>query len=139
MPGGGGRRLFEARAATVVCAALLILAACGCVHWHKTLADSGFSLIDVALGSMTVLYGGLLGAFLVGMMSRRGTETSVFLGMAVSSGLGVLLLLQPLWTESGRVEIAWPWWIILGTLVSFVIGLAGRPRPASTSQRKPSL
>ena len=134
-----GRRLFEARAATVVCAALLILAACGCVHWHKTLADSGFSLIDVALGSMTVLYGGLLGAFLVGMMSRRGTETSVFLGMAVSSGLGVLLLLQPLWTASGKVEIAWPWWIILGTLVSFLIGLAGRPRPTSTFQGEPSL
>ena len=120
---------------TVVCGVLLIAAALGCIEWNKQMEASGFRLIDVALGSMTVLYGGLLGAFLVGMVGRRGTEASVLTGMIVSSLLGIALLLQPLWTSSGKVEIAWPWWIIFGTIVSFVIGSSACPSAAESAQR----
>jgi len=118
-------RLRMTRRATVVLGVLLVGAALACVVWAEAMAASGFGLIDLALGSMTVLYGGLLGAFLVGMATRRGSERSVMTGMLTSGVLGLALLLQPLYVPGGEVVVAWPWWIILGTAVSFGIGVLG--------------
>jgi Na+/proline symporter len=118
-------RLRMTRRATVVLGVLLVGAALACVVWAEAMAESGFGLIDLALGSMTVLYGGLLGAFLVGMATRRGSERSVMIGMLTSGALGLVLLLQPLYVPGGEIIVAWPWWIILGTAVSFGIGVLG--------------
>lgn len=115
------------RVATTVCALCLIGAALGCAQWRGLLKGSGITLIGFALASMTILYGGLLGAFLVGMMTRRGSQATVLTGMIVSSGVGLMLAIQPLWTPDRSVIIGWPWWIIIGTIISFGIGVTGRP------------
>ena len=124
-------KLRITRRATIVFGLLLIGAALACVAWYRSLASSGFGLIDLALGSMTVLYGGLLGAFLVGLATGRGSERSVTAGMIISGLLGIVLLLQPLYLD-GRTELAWIWWIILGTAISFSIGVLGRGEERST-------
>ena len=130
-------RLRMTRRATVVLGLLLIGAALGCVAWAQAMKASGFGLLDVALGSMTILYGGLLGAFLVGMMTERGSQGSVMAGMLASGCLGLVLLFQPLYTDGAKVVVAWPWWIIIGTVVSFGIGVLGRSKPRPPGKRSP--
>ena len=71
---------------------------------------------------MTMLYGGLLGAFLVGLLTSRGTVRSIIAGMATASVVGIALMLQPTYLET--TLIAWPWWIIFGTVISFGIGVS---------------
>ena len=74
---------------------------------------------------MNIVYGGLLGAFLVGLLTpSRGTSCSVVVGMILSACLGLTFALQaPLF---GQVYVAWPWWIVYGTVLSFAVGASVR-------------
>jgi len=122
----------EIRFATVVFAVLLIGAALGCVRYKAILDGTSMSLVGIALASMTVLYGGLLGAFLVGLLTSRGSTASMLTGMLVASLVGVMLLLQPVYL-GGETVIAWPWWTIIGAVVSFAIGVGrtgNEPEPS---------
>lgn len=125
--GAGAARTI--RWATLVFAAFLILAALFCSYlkdWYDARPDAPpLNLITLALSTMTMVYGSLLGAFLCGLVTRtRGNDTSVFWGMIVSGAIGVFLFAQqPLF---GHTYVVWPWWIIIGTLVSFTIGALGR-------------
>lgn len=93
---------------------------------------SGLSLIDFALGVMTFAYAGLLGVFLTGTLTKRGNETTVV--AALVAGVISILLLQPF--ILGRLstalfgfemELAWPWWMVVGGTISFIICALGAP------------
>ena len=109
------------------------------------------NIVKIALKVLTYFYGGLLGAFLLAILTSRGSELSVMAGMLASVPVVLLLQLRQFTnkpeTAPGLLQnvledlsegtrdtilalpdIAWPWWIILGTLTSFLIGCLGKPR-----------
>lgn len=105
------------RASAVVCG-LLIVAALAMSAYHRALATAtaaapALSLVEFALSSMTVLYGGLLGVFAWAIVRRESSaDTAGIAGLMAGSGVGLLLFLHPI--ALGHSYIAWPWWIPLG-------------------------
>jgi SSS family transporter len=91
-------------------------------EWYAQ--GSTTDLVQIALGAMTILYGGILGAFLVALFAaRRGSDTSVPLGMlaGVACGAGFYFF--------GQSVLAWPWSLCLSTLLAAGVGLLA-PRQA---------
>ncbi|MBW2386561.1 MAG: hypothetical protein JRG92_23270 [Deltaproteobacteria bacterium] len=117
------------RRASVVFCAILIAAALSMAGYHAALlrsgAGAGFSLVDFALSSMTVLYGALLGIFALGLLTRtRGSQRSVLVAAALGAATGVGLFLHPI--ILGRTHIAWPWWIPISAALTFAVAALGR-------------
>jgi len=79
----------------------------------------------------SLIFGGMLGVFLLGVMTRsRGHDIVNVLAML--SSIALLALLK-VWQEGREIVlIAWPWWIVLGTGWTFLMGVAFR-----TSHRTP--
>jgi Na+/proline symporter len=91
------------------------------------------TLLQFALGVMCFAYTGMLGVFLTALLTRRGNATSVLLALAAGALTVVLLQDRILawWAEPllGRpCRLAMVWWMPIGTVVSFLICVAGRPR-----------
>ncbi len=81
------------------------------------------SAVEVALGIASVVYGGLLGAFALGVLTERADQRSTMVGMAV--GIGVVMVI---WLTIPE-RVAWPWFVLIGTVVTFLVGWAlGRRR-----------
>jgi hypothetical protein len=96
-------------------------------NYHAFLIARGQApnLVEFALASMTILYGGLLGIFALGIGTRgRGSPASVIAGLAAGSTMGLALFLHPLIT--GHTWIAWPWWIPISSILALGIA-ATRP------------
>jgi SSS family transporter len=74
--------------------------------------SQGTSAVEVALGIASLVYGGLLGAFALGVFTERPGQVSAIVGVAV--GIGTVTLL--------RNEMAWPWYVLVGSTVTFVTG-----------------
>lgn len=103
----------------------LLIAGVGLMVAEFAKANPSTDLLSLALGVMTFFYGGLLGIFLVALFSKsRGSEKSN-LAAAVVSTLIVFLV-------SKHTTLAWPWYIVVGTLVSAGISAseATKPHPA---------
>jgi SSS family solute:Na+ symporter len=85
----------------------------------------GTTAVEVALGIASVVYGGLLGAFGLGVLVERADERSAILGMV--AGIGTVMAIWLTMPE----KVAWPWFALIGTAVTFLVGWAlGRGRPA---------
>ena len=70
------------------------------------------------------MYGGLLGAFALGVFTRRPGQRSAIVGIA--DGIGTVTLL--------RDQMAWPWYVLVGSTVTFVTGsLVGLTEPRRTA------
>jgi SSS family solute:Na+ symporter len=111
-----GRILRAGKAFTLVWAALLVGGAILFIPLSRQAAA-----VEVALAVASLVYGGLLGAFALGVLSRRADARSVTL--AVAAGIGTVTLI---WAFA-RAEVAWPWFVLIGSLVTFAVGvLAGR-------------
>lgn len=84
----------------------------------------GAAAVEVALGVASLVYGGLLGAFALGIFSRRADARSVAVGMLV--GIGFVTWI---WAAH-RTALAWPWYVLVGSvltvLVGYVLGRGGR-------------
>ncbi len=76
----------------------------------------GTAAVEVALGIASVVYGGLLGAFALGVLVDRADERSVIVGMVVGIGTVMAIWL----TIPDRV--AWPWFVLIGTVMTFAVG-----------------
>jgi SSS family solute:Na+ symporter len=92
---------------TLVWAALLIGGAILFIPLSR-----GTSAVEVALGVASLVYGGLLGAFALGVLTRRPGQLAVMAGVAV--GVGTVTLL--------RDQMAWPWYVLVGAFVTFAVG-----------------
>jgi len=124
-------RLRRLKSSSVALTLLLIVSALGMAKYHAMLSAQGvgLNLVEFALSSMTILYGGLLGIFALGIAGRRrGSPTSVVAGLAVGSIIGLILFLHPLLL--GQTWIAWPWWIPISALCAGSIAALGIARPA---------
>jgi len=76
----------------------------------------GTPAVEVALAVAGVVYGGLLGAFLLALRSRRATGRSVNLGVAVG-----VVTVGLIWFFF-RAQVAWPWFALIGASVTWVVG-----------------
>lgn len=78
----------------------------------------GGKVLETALGIASIVYGSLLGVFLLGLLTRRAGESAAITGMAAG-------LLVSLYVKFGT-QIAWTWYVVIGTTATFSVGwLAG--------------
>lgn len=115
------RLLRAGRAFTLLWSALLIGGAILFIPLSR-----GTAAVEVALGISSVVYGGLLGAFALGLFSRRADAFSVMAGMIVGIVTAIVV-----WRLPGA-PVAWPWFVLIGSAVTFAVGHAvgrGSPTP----------
>ena len=88
--------------------------------WGAVLLGIGYlarrwgSVLEAGLSIASVIYGSLLGIFLLGVLTRRVRENAAMAGMVV--GLAAMAAVK-LYTP-----IAWTWYVLIGTLVTFLSG-----------------
>ncbi|MEQ9400187.1 MAG: sodium:solute symporter [Longimicrobiales bacterium] len=106
---GDDERLLRAgKVFTLVWSGLLIAGAVLFIPLSR-----GTAAVEVALGIASLVYGGLLGAFFLGVLTKKPGQGAVIVGMVV--GIGTVTLL--------RDQMAWPWYVPLGSLLTFAVGL----------------
>ncbi len=96
--------LRTARWATVAWGAVLFVIGLIARHWGRVL-EAGLSIASV-------LYGALLGVFLLGVLTKRTGETAAITGMAAGFLATILL----------RSYVAYTWYVLIGTAVTFAVG-----------------
>ena len=98
----------------------LAMARAGTVVWGVVLLGIGYlarqwgSVLEAGLSIASILYGSLLGVFLLGVLTRRVREKAAITGMI--AGLAAIVAVK-LWTP-----VAWTWYVLIGTLVTFSAG-----------------
>jgi SSS family transporter len=102
----------------------------------------GTPVVVVALSIASFTYGGLLGGFFLGMLSSRAIQRDAILGMAVGIlTMSIIVFARPLAAAypdlagslAGVGRIAWPWYVLIGTTITLVVGSLSsltHPRPA---------
>lgn len=94
--------------------------------------NEGTPVVTIALSVASFTYGGLLGAFFLAMLVPRAIQRDALLGMAVGIGVmtfivfakalsGWFPVLAP--TLAPFARIAWPWFVLIGTSLTFVTGI----------------
>jgi Na+/proline symporter len=90
---------------------------------------SGGHVVEIGLSIASVLWGAMLGVFLLGTLTRRAGERGTIIGMGAGVAINLLLWLQPqtlIIPLAGRAlvipKIAWTWWVLIGSLVTCVVG-----------------
>lgn len=107
--------LQRSRWITVVWGVVLIGLAMLAREWGRVL--------EAGLTVASVTYGALLGLFLLGRLVPRATAAGAATGML--AGLATMLYVK------FGTQVAWTWYVLIGTLVTFAVGwLLSRVRPA---------
>jgi len=88
----------------------LVLMSFGFVKWGPRL-EAGLTVASLPFGS-------LLGLFLLGTLDRRAHARGALAGMI--AGLASVLYLFVFW----RMQVAFTWYVLIGSTVTFVIGVA---------------
>lgn len=115
---------------------LLVAAALAMAQYHALLVKHGtpLNLVEFALSSMSILYGGLLGIFALGITTRhRGSPASVIAGLSLGASIGLALFLHPV--VLGHTRVAWPWWIPISALASYAVASTGRTTAVFQTQK----
>ncbi|HSH75108.1 MAG TPA: sodium:solute symporter [Longimicrobiales bacterium] len=101
------RLLRAGRGFSLLWSALLILGAIAFIPLSQ-----GTAAVEVALGIASLVYGGLLGAFALGVFTTRPGQAAAIAG--ITCGIGVVTLL--------RDQMAWPWYALVGSVITFAVG-----------------
>ena len=95
------------------------------------LSRGGGHVVEVGLSIASVAYGALLGVFLLGTLARSATENGAIVGMLGGLTANILLWKQPhsLYLMLGNTsfrfpKVAWTWFVLIGSLFTFVLGWA---------------
>jgi solute:Na+ symporter, SSS family len=84
------------------------------------------SVFTAGLTVASIVYGPMLGAFLLGVGTRRANATGVITGMTASAAAMIAIW----WTT----RLAWTWYVLVGSLICVVVGIAvSYARPAAVS------
>ncbi len=102
-------RLWRARLATAGWALVLFGLALLALHRVGRVVEVGLQIASVA-------YGALLGVFLLGVLTKRANQRGAMVGMIC--GLAMELYLW-MWSQ-----VAFTWWVAIGTCVTFAVGYA---------------
>ena len=100
-------RIRLSRLATFIWAIVMFGIAVLCLQRVGHVIETGLQIASVA-------YGALLGAFLLGVLTRRANEMGAMIGMLCGFALELYLWL---WSP-----VAWTWWVAIGTVVTFGVG-----------------
>jgi len=100
-------RLALSRVATIVWGVVLFALAVAARGRGKVL-ELGLSIASVA-------YGGLLGVFLLGLLTRRARQSGAIAGMLCGLALNAYI-----WKWVPRIP--WTWYVTLGSLTTFAVG-----------------
>ena len=131
-------RMVVSRASTVLWALVLFAVAVYAVHTGGT-----GNVVEIGLSIASVAYGCLLGVFLLGTLTRTATQGGAIVGMVTGFALNLALWQFPgkvlvsgwLYTPPANVgwshppaliaipRIAWTWYVLIGALVTFAVGL----------------
>ncbi len=103
------RRLRLARGATIVWALVLFGLAVLALHRVGRVVEVGLQIASIA-------YGALLGVFLLGVLTKRANQNGAIAGMIC--GLATELYI---WRMT---QVAFTWWVAIGTCVTFIVGYA---------------
>ena len=103
-----GQSIRLARWATVAWGLILLAIAIYARH-SKSVLEAGLTIGSIPAGA-------LLGVFLLGLLTKKPRQGSAMAGVA--AGLAVIL-----WVHF-HTPIAWTWYVLIGTMVTFLIGLA---------------
>ncbi|PYR57436.1 MAG: hypothetical protein DMF85_13670, partial [Acidobacteria bacterium] len=73
------------------------------------------SVFTVGLTIASIVYGPMLGAFLLGVLTASATQTGVMVGIGVSLAamIGVKLF----------TPLAWTWYVVTGTIICVSVGM----------------
>lgn len=104
--GSEARFLRLARLSTVVWGGILFGIGLIARNWG--------SVLEAGLSIASILYGSLLGVFLLGMLTRRTGELAAMTGMLA----GVICM----FFVKTQTSIAWTWYVMIGTAVTFSAG-----------------
>jgi Na+/proline symporter len=118
-------------------ARLLLLARWATVFWGIVLCLVGFAarhwgpILDAGLSIASVLYGALLGVFLLGTLTRRPGEWSAVIGMSAGFIVTAVLVFC--------TKVAYTWYVLAGSLATFIVGYtASFLLPARLDSRPPT-
>jgi len=101
------RRMRLSRVATVIWGIVLFVLAIVALYYKGRVLEVGLQIASIA-------YGALLGAFLLGVLTRRATQFGTMLGMAFGFATELYLWLG--------THVPWTWWVAIGTAVTFSTG-----------------
>jgi len=79
------------------------------------LARSVQSVLEAGLGIASILYGALLGVFLLGVLTKRVGERAAMAGMLAALGVNLYLKFG--------TSVAWTWYVLIGSGTTVVVGL----------------
>ncbi|MBW4028532.1 MAG: sodium/solute symporter [Acidobacteria bacterium] len=90
------------------------------------LSRSGGHVLEIGLSIASVLWGAMLGVFLLGTLTQRATENGTIAGMLVGCAFNLLLWLQtgPVHVGITIPKISWTWYVAFGSGVTFLVGYA---------------
>jgi Na+/proline symporter len=103
------RRLLLARLATAAWSLVLFALAVLALHRVGRVVEVGLQIASVA-------YGALLGVFLLGVLTKRANQRGAIAGMICGFAMELYL-----W---GWSQVAFTWWVAIGTCVTFAVGYA---------------
>jgi len=135
---GGGASLDQ-RAALKVSRWLTLFWGVVFIGFASLFQDSQNPVVELGLAIASFTYGGLLGVFMLGLLSRRAREADAILAFAVtilfmtwvifgvwhSPQEGWVLIFNPddeTVATLGLRSIGWPWYTVIGTLATVGVG-----------------
>jgi len=124
------RTVFAGRVAMVTIAIILGLMALVCFFWQRA---SDLPLLEFALQVMVFAYAGLLGVFAAAVFTDRGSEASIVWALVigfVAMVLGEAAVGGAIGVPDRLTSLAFPWKLLAGSALAFVIAIAGN-RPGA--------
>ncbi len=100
--------LMLAKWATVGWGAILFLVGLVARNWG--------SVLEAGLSIASILYGSLLGVFLLGLLTKRVQENAAMIAMV--TGLAAMIAVKQF------THVAFTWYVVIGTTVTFTTGVA---------------
>jgi SSS family solute:Na+ symporter len=126
------------RILTVAWAAVLFILA--------VLSRHGGHVLEIGLSIASVLWGAMLGVFLLGTLTRRASENGVIFGLLAGCAINLALWLQPAPIRLSLAghsyvfpKIAWTWYVMIGALTTSAVGYAASlvlPQPTPHPQEQ---
>ena len=108
-PGADERHYLRvSRGMTLAWGGVLTLIALGAQQFHR-------SVLELALTIASVPYGSMLGIFLLGVLTKRANSRGAL--------TGALAALATLAAVMAFTSIAWTWYVAIGTVTTFAVGL----------------
>ncbi len=97
------------------------------VGWAIVLAGGALSfrstdqpVVELALSIASITYGALLGTYILGGLRRAARQADAIVAIGVATATMLIVVLVKPWVFA---DLAWPWYVPLGTLITVGVGV----------------